>query len=70
MDAASVCPLCGGPNACGVAAGKGVCWCFSVEFPEHALSTLPEAQRMQSCVCERCVEAGSRARERQMPDGS
>lgn len=23
------CPLCGRPNECGMAAGKGSCWCFS-----------------------------------------
>ena len=68
MDAANICPLCGGPNACGVALGTGVCWCFSVQLPEAVLAAIPEAQRMQSCVCEACVEKRDRAAAaREMP---
>lgn len=65
MDAAAICPLCGGPNHCGVAVGKGDCWCFSRPIPEAVLARVPEDQRTQSCVCEGCVEASERVSERQ-----
>ena len=59
MDPASRCPLCGAANECGVAAGKGVCWCFSVQMPEAALAAVPEAERMQACICEACAAAAA-----------
>jgi hypothetical protein len=30
------CPICGGPNDCGMAAGKSECWCASVKISPEA----------------------------------
>ena len=51
----SKCPLCGKPNQCGIAAGKGTCWCFSEKVPETVLDQVPEAVRDEACVCEWCA---------------
>jgi Cysteine-rich CWC len=55
MDSPGICPLCGGPNRCGIAEGKEDCWCFSTPIPEAVLEAIPEGQRMQSCVCQECA---------------
>ena len=36
------CPLCGGPNECGMAAGEGDCWCFRVKIAPEVLERVPE----------------------------
>jgi hypothetical protein len=56
MDVDKRCPLCGGPNDCGVAQGKGVCWCFSTPVPPEVLARVPPDQRDRTCVCQRCAE--------------
>lgn len=48
------CPLCGRANECGMAAGKGTCWCFDVKLDPRALEKLPEAARGKACVCKAC----------------
>jgi hypothetical protein len=53
----SRCALCGGPNFCGVAAGKGTCWCFSRPVPEAVLAVVPEELEDEFCVCEKCAVA-------------
>lgn len=56
---AGICPLCGQPNGCRLAAGepwKGACWCQRVDMPESLLDRVPEAKRGRACVCRRCVE--------------
>jgi hypothetical protein len=54
------CPLCGEANACGMAAGKGVCWCMSMKIPPEVLEQVPAVARDEACVCERCAAAGKR----------
>ena len=49
------CPLCGGPNDCGVAAGKGVCWCFSATVRSDVIERVPEELRGAACVCSTCA---------------
>ncbi|MBL8917276.1 MAG: cysteine-rich CWC family protein [Myxococcaceae bacterium] len=50
------CPLCQQDNACGAAAGKSDCWCFSVTLDPAALAKLPEAAKGKACVCRTCGE--------------
>ncbi|CAN7412274.1 cysteine-rich CWC family protein [Acidovorax facilis] len=60
--AASVCPLCGQPNLCAIAAGQPSesCWCMApgTVAPE-ALAALRPEQRGKTCICPAC---GSRGR--------
>ncbi|MBE2250475.1 MAG: cysteine-rich CWC family protein [Myxococcus sp.] len=48
------CPLCGEPNACGMAAGSQACWCFGATLDPQALAKIPEAAKGKACVCQRC----------------
>jgi len=50
------CPICGGPNDCGMAAGKNECWCASVKISAEALAKAPEGAKGKVCVCRKCVE--------------
>jgi len=36
------CPLCGGPNECGLAAGRSECWCFEAKIAPEVLERVPE----------------------------
>jgi len=56
---AEICPLCGRGNACGMAAGKGECWCFDATIPAEVLAQIPEAARGVACVCRECAEGRS-----------
>lgn len=49
------CVLCGADNECGVARGKGTCWCFSTRIPDAVLERVPPELRDRACVCERCA---------------
>ncbi len=49
-----MCPLCGGPNGCALAAGKTQCWCFEVEVSEEARGRAVELVGERVCVCRRC----------------
>lgn len=55
------CPLCGGPNECGMAAGKGTCWCFSAAVPAEVVERVPAEQRGVVCVCAKCAAAAPTA---------
>ena len=48
------CPICGGPNDCGMAAGKSECWCASVKISAGALEKVPEGAKGKVCVCRKC----------------
>jgi len=55
------CPLCGGPNACAVAARGdygAACWCHDVVFPPSRLTAVPENARGPACLCRSCAERG------------
>ena len=55
-----VCPVCGGPNGCGIAAGASTCWCFTASIPAAALARVPDAARDLSCLCAACAgQAGA-----------
>ena len=49
-----LCPLCRHPNECGMAAGKGVCWCFSEKIRAEVLEKIPQEAREGACVCRTC----------------
>ena len=56
----NLCPLCGKPNACGMAAnGQAAtpCWCTELTFSPELLARVPEAQRSLHCICETCARA-------------
>ena len=48
------CPLCGGPNECGLAAGKSECWCFEAKIAPEVLERVPEEAKGKVCVCRGC----------------
>lgn len=61
-----LCPLCGRPNGCVLAAGSGSnldCWCFRLRFRPDLLARVPEHARGRACVCEACWRAGGTGRE-------
>ncbi len=49
------CPLCGERNDCGMAAGKGGCWCFTATIPHEVLERVPPEARGVACVCPACA---------------
>ena len=49
------CPICGGPNDCGMAAGKSECWCARVKISPEALEKVPEGVKGKVCVCRKCA---------------
>ncbi|HEX6275837.1 MAG TPA: cysteine-rich CWC family protein [Polyangiaceae bacterium] len=54
------CPLCGGPNACGMSSGAGTCWCSSAKIPAEVLERVPPEARDQICVCAACASGERR----------
>jgi hypothetical protein len=48
------CPLCGEANACGAAAGRAECWCFSAQLAPEALARIPERALGVMCICAKC----------------
>ncbi len=67
-----VCPLCGGPNGCAMAARRNnlandagargstpeatACWCFSAIVSRDAMDAMPSLLRDRVCICTRCAE--------------
>ncbi len=53
----AICPLCGEPNHCAVAADPAAteCWCEFVEFPRELLALIPEDAVRKTCVCQKCL---------------
>jgi hypothetical protein len=56
---AALCPLCGEPNLCALAADPEAteCWCDSVVFPEELLKQIPDEAVRKICVCKKCLTA-------------
>ncbi|MAT94764.1 MAG: hypothetical protein CME59_19500 [Halioglobus sp.] len=56
------CPLCGGDNACAVAAGRSheACWCWDATLDADALAAIPPASKNRHCICAACgrIEPG------------
>lgn len=55
----TLCPLCGGPNSCAMAADPSAtaCWCETVSFPRELLEQIPASAVRKTCVCKKCLEA-------------
>ncbi|MFC1996399.1 cysteine-rich CWC family protein [Chloroflexota bacterium] len=53
----AICPLCGEPNHCAMAADANTsgCWCESIIFPEELLEKIPENAVRKTCVCQKCL---------------
>jgi cysteine-rich CWC protein len=49
------CPICGGPNDCGGAAGNSECWCAKVKISADALARVPEEAKGKVCMCAKCA---------------
>ncbi|RME45989.1 MAG: hypothetical protein D6791_09405 [Chloroflexi bacterium] len=62
----AICPLCGSPNQCALAADPhaGECWCESVVFPEELLARIPATALRKSCVCQKCLEEFQKSKGR------
>lgn len=55
-----ICPLCGGPNACGNLSANGNpadCWCHQPDmiFSRALLESVPAADKGKACICQQCV---------------
>jgi hypothetical protein len=61
----ALCPLCGQPNACALAAAPesepSECWCASRCFAVPLLARVPPASVGRACICRRCQAAAARA---------
>jgi hypothetical protein len=54
----AVCPLCGRPNHCELAARgnhEGPCWCWEVRPAPEALRRIPPAAKRRACLCRECL---------------
>jgi hypothetical protein len=51
------CPICQGDNACGLAAGRSHCWCFSAPLAPEVRQRVPAEAVDLACVCRACLEA-------------
>jgi hypothetical protein len=49
VDNRPKCTECGLPNKCGVALGKGTCWCF--QYPNIEMDKDSDV-----CLCESCLK--------------
>jgi predicted Fe-S protein YdhL (DUF1289 family) len=54
-DSARTCPLCGGDNDCGAAAGRDTCWCHATTIAPNVLAGVPQQARGRVCVCAACA---------------
>ncbi|WP_082096684.1 cysteine-rich CWC family protein [Paenibacillus wulumuqiensis] len=61
---ADQCPLCGRDNGCAITRQlpPESCWCMKVNIPMNVRTRIPEKQRNQACICQRC--AGMKMRDK------
>jgi hypothetical protein len=64
VNRTELCPLCGGPNECGIAAGNSDCWCFTASVAPEVIDQIPVEERDRACVCRACASKTGR------PEGS
>jgi hypothetical protein len=62
----AICPLCGQPNICAMAADPNAakCWCGDLEFPQELLDQVPEKAVHQACICQDCYNRFMTSRNR------
>ncbi|WCJ59095.1 cysteine-rich CWC family protein [Fontisphaera persica] len=68
-----ICPLCGRPNHCVVAAGGMIgdpCWCWGVRAAPEALARIPAALRQKVCLCRECLTRRDWKDMADLPHGS
>ncbi|MDD5028614.1 MAG: cysteine-rich CWC family protein [Rhodoferax sp.] len=63
--ATHLCPLCGQPNQCAMAAPNGAttqqpCWCTQEKFSADLLEQIAPEARGLACVCVACVRSAQR----------
>ena len=72
VSGAQTCPLCGGPNDCGVAAGcesVSDCWCRGQQFPQTLLVRVGErGAATPNCVCAACLNKAQALEHPVRPD--
>ncbi len=49
------CPVCGVPNSCEIAEGRGNCWCLATRVNEELLELLAEHGIEDRCLCANCA---------------
>ena len=56
--AKKICPLCGEPNQCAMAADPDAseCWCENEKFPAELIGHLPAGMIGQKCICKSCLD--------------
>ena len=61
------CPLCGGGNACAMAAGGDAppCWCVAATFDDALLERVPREARGRACICAACAGVAANARKQE-----
>jgi hypothetical protein len=54
----ALCPLCGKPNQCAMAADPSAteCWCSELKFPAGLLAQIPKNAVRRTCVCPECLK--------------
>ncbi|MFN2211465.1 MAG: cysteine-rich CWC family protein [Anaerolineales bacterium] len=54
----AVCPICGKPDQCAMAADPSAksCWCENPEFPQELLDRVPEHALHQTRICRNCLD--------------
>ena len=53
-----LCPICGQPNACAMAAQGGSqqpCWCVTATFSSEVMALVPALDRGRRCICAACA---------------
>lgn len=56
----SVCPLCRRPNGCGLADGRGDCWCFALRIPSDQRGAIDSDTPSDVCLCQACLSERGR----------
>jgi hypothetical protein len=69
VNRTDLCPLCGAPNACGVAAGNSDCWCFTTGVPTEVIDRIPAEERDRVCVCPACASKTGHQERSVIPRG-
>lgn len=49
------CPVCGMPNSCEIAEGRGTCWCFETRVDENLVELLAAHGIEERCLCANCA---------------
>jgi hypothetical protein len=57
------CPLCGGPNGCGMKTGNGACWCSEATIARNVLTRVPAELQRKVCICQACGTESTETRE-------